>query len=113
VCHAAVEQKRWEHNKERMRDRSRERKFDLTPGQYAEMLDAQGGVCAICGKAETSTWRGTVRSLAVDHSHETGDNRLLLCANCNMALGLFGDDPNRLLAAAAYLIQHEVLFAGA
>jgi len=113
LCHIAVESARYEHNKGRMRDRARERTFGLDPGQYDKMLAEQGGVCAICGQAETSTYKGMVRALAVDHSHETGDNRLLLCAACNMGIGCLGDDPDRLLAAAAYLIQHEVLFAGA
>jgi hypothetical protein len=44
--------------------------------------------------------------LAVDHSHETGAFRGLLCHSCNRAIGLLGDDPARLRAAAEYLEDH-------
>lgn len=60
------------------------------------MLDAQNGKCAICD-AEQSF------QLAVDHDHQTGLTRGLLCRNCNQGLGYFGDDPERLLRAINYL----------
>lgn len=72
-------------------------KFGLTPGQYAKMLEAQDGLCAICRQPP-----GTHR-LAVDHDHSTGQIRGLLCAPCNVALGGFHDDPARLRSAIAYL----------
>ena len=69
------------------------------------MLEAQGGVCAICEKPERSTSRyGRIKKLAVDHDHDTGAVRGLLCANCNKGIGNLGDDPDILIAGAAYLI---------
>jgi len=75
-------------------------KYRLTPERHAEMLTAQAGCCAVCRRpAEEST--GKV--LAVDHSHETGEVRGLLCSHCNRGLGHFLDSPDLLRAAATYL----------
>lgn len=76
------------------------RKFNLDDEAYAELLDGQGGRCAICGND-----CATGRELAVDHDHETGHVRGLLCMPCNTAIGLMKDDPERLIAAAAYLTK--------
>jgi hypothetical protein len=82
--------------------RHRLRKYGLTPDQYAAMLAGQQGRCAVCGKLGPTDWSG---SFPVDHDHETGAMRGILCAGCNTAIGLMGDDPDRLLAAAAYLLS--------
>ena len=58
------------------------------------MLEAQGGVCAICRAAPAAH---------VDHDHETGAVRALLCFNCNGGLRQFRDDPSLLFQAAFYL----------
>jgi hypothetical protein len=50
----------------------------LTIAQYDELLEAQGGVCAICGRPPKN------RRLAVDHNHKTGKIRGLLCWVCNL-----------------------------
>jgi hypothetical protein len=83
----------------------RARRYGLAPEAYARMLAAQGGTCAICRREETSVDRrtGKVRALSVDHDHATGRVRGLLCGDCNRALGLLADDPDRLAAAATYL----------
>jgi Recombination endonuclease VII len=103
-CRSAIESERYEHNKKRMRDRARERAFGLEPGQYDEMLVGQGGVCAICGQPETSTYNGNVRALAVDHDHSTDEVRGLLCFACNSRLHTTTTE-EWLLAAANYLRQ--------
>ncbi len=72
--------------------------FGIGIERYDDMLAAQSGVCAICGSTCSSG-----RNLAVDHCHETGRIRGLLCGNCNKALGLLGDDPDRLVRAVEYL----------
>lgn len=81
--------------------------YGITVEQYNEMLERQGGLCAVCREEETRTMKGTVKALAVDHDHETGAVRGLLCHDCNTGLGMFGDDPGRLLAATDYLIRQE------
>lgn len=74
------------------------RTFGLTPEMFQEMLDAQGGGCAICGGLERKG-----HALSVDHCHATGKVRGLLCGNCNRGLGLYKDNPERLIKAAEYL----------
>lgn len=74
------------------------RRYGMTPADYDAMVEAQGGVCAICGRPEASH-----PSFAVDHDHATGRVRGLLCFLCNTALGKMGDNPERLRAAADYI----------
>lgn len=77
------------------RTRSLRRKYGISPQEYDALVEAQAGLCAICGT--------TVDRLHVDHCHETNGIRGLLCKTCNVGLGLFGDDPDRLREAADYL----------
>lgn len=58
------------------------RKFGLTVADYEEILQEQKGVCKICGKP-----CATGNRLAVDHNHDTGQVRGLLCYRCNTHLG--------------------------
>lgn len=76
--------------------------FGLTVDQYDEMLRAQGGGCAICGRLP----RPDI-ALHVDHDHETGIVRGLTCFRCNNALGDFNDDPALLARASDYLDRHD------
>jgi hypothetical protein len=79
-------------------DKCRLQKYGISPEDYKKALDLQNGVCAICKKPCTCG-----RSLAVDHNHETGWVRGLLCSKCNRAIGLFKDSRELLLEAASYL----------
>lgn len=80
---------------------ARLRQYGMTEADYNALLSGQGGGCAICGTTEAGAGGG---QLPVDHDHETGEVRGLLCHNCNSGLGRFGDDPDRLIAAASYLL---------
>ncbi|MGH8986882.1 MAG: endonuclease VII domain-containing protein [Acidimicrobiia bacterium] len=73
------------------------RTFGLTLEDYELLLAPQLGGCAICGEAP-----GKI-SLHVDHDHESGEVRGLLCFRCNGGLGQFKEQPTRLLRAADYL----------
>lgn len=66
---------------EKSREPRLRKKYGITLIQYQEMMDEQGGVCKICGR----TPKG--RRLAVDHDHETGQIRGLLCISCNFLVG--------------------------
>lgn len=83
------------------------RMFGLSPDCFEQMKRSQEGVCDICKQPETKRHRsGTICELSVDHDHETGKVRALLCSACNAALGLFREDPDRMRAAAAYIEHH-------
>jgi hypothetical protein len=79
--------------------------FGITLEQYEQMLADQGGVCAVCGKTETEIHPQSkrVRNLNVDHCHDTGHVRGLLCNSCNRGIGLLKDDPTILRRALNYL----------
>jgi hypothetical protein len=90
-------------NSARVANNTLKRKFGITLEEYDRRLEEQNFGCAICGQPETSTYKGTVRRLAVDHDHETGEIRGLLCGSCNSGIGLLKEDPEILLAAVDYL----------
>lgn len=79
-------------------------KYGMTVEEYDILSEKQGGVCAICGKPEPDQKRSR---LCIDHDHETGKVRGLLCSQCNFALGNFNDDISSLLKAAEYLTNNQ------
>lgn len=76
------------------------RKYGLTVDQVAEMR-ARG--CAVCS---TPDGGGRFNQLHIDHCHDLGSVRGVLCNNCNTGLGHFKDDPALLRAAADYVEAH-------
>jgi hypothetical protein len=92
------------NNLAEMRRREREQnlrsKYGFGEEEYNAMLHTHGGLCAICGKPPT-TGRG--KKLHVDHDHDSGVIRGLLCSVCNVSLGGFKDDPALLRRAAEYV----------
>jgi len=80
-------------------------KYGITIADYDALLEEQGGGCAICGAERSFTKGGKGKRLAVDHDHETGEVRGLLCVTCNRGLGYFSDSETRLQRAAAYVAK--------
>jgi hypothetical protein len=74
-----------------------ERTYGLEPGEYDRMLEAQGGRCAICMKQPRA------KRLSVDHDHNTGRVRALLCQPCNRGLRSFEHDYPAAQNAANYI----------
>ncbi len=72
------------------------RKYGLTPEEYDFLRVAQSDECAICGTPDEA-------GLHIDHHHETGLIRGLLCGKCNKAIGLLKEDPVLFDAASSYL----------
>lgn len=77
-------------------------KYGLTLAEYEAMIISQQGKCLIC-LLDKGTGRDKRRFLHVDHDHETGRVRGMLCQKCNRGLGLYNDDVDRLKRAIEYL----------
>lgn len=101
--------KKWqESNPERMQQNGRRRnlrRYGLSEADYAAMLAAQAGTCAIC-KTDTPTGPGG-RHFMVDHSHSTGAVRGLVCMHCNFVLGYSKESVSTLAACIEYLKLHK------
>ena len=79
------------------------KQFNPRDGRFPDVVRIYreaGGKCAICGKQ-----RGA-RNHALDHCHKTNKLRGVLCAKCNIGIGYFDDDINKLRQAIAYLERH-------
>lgn len=79
------------------------RRYGLTVERYEAMLEAQGGVCAICKQPPDPNGVRAASRLHVDHDHLTDQVRALLCLRCNQGVGSFRDDPTLMHAAAVYV----------
>lgn len=122
-CRKAASRARTKRYRERRKARPDfERPFlreqhGMTEADYARMVVAQDGRCAGCDREPPVAGKG----LHIDHDHgccpQGGRScarcrRGLLCAECNMALGLLHDDPDRLEALAAYLRKYRGVISG-
>ena len=76
-------------------------RYGITAKQFSDMIWNQNNKCLIC--KETFKVTGKKLTIHVDHCHKSNKVRGLLCARCNVGLGLFNDDPDRLRVAIAYL----------
>jgi len=83
-----------EDNPEKVRATYLKCVYGLDLLQYNKLLEKQNGGCAVCGGSE---------KIEVDHCHQTGVVRGLLCTNCNKSLGGFKDSIQSLRAAIRYL----------
>jgi hypothetical protein len=80
--------------------------YGITEEDYDIIYKEQSGVCAICGRPETRFSKGKITLLCVDHDHETGRVRGLLCHRCNTVIGMF-DSVELLDKAKKYLKENE------
>jgi hypothetical protein len=87
--------RRWvANNPGRRREVHRRNRYGVEPEHVQSLLEEQSGKCAICRTGDPEN---------LDHNHETGQVRGLLCGRCNRALGLFCEDAERMLSAIVYL----------
>ena len=78
----------------RRKDNRKQRTHGLTRAEARAVIAKAAGACQLCGQPG---------DLVVDHCHTTGKIRGALCHHCNTGLGMFKDDPARLMAAVRYL----------
>ena len=70
---------------------------------YDALFVAQSGKCAICG-VDAATYG---KRFSVDHYHDDGEARALLCLYCNTIIGMADESTDILEAAIGYLKHHE------
>jgi ribosomal protein L34E len=80
-------------------------KYGITVADYERMLGEQDGACASCKRPPSG--KGVDAVLHVDHDHETGEARALLCGTCNKALGIMRDDPDAIWQLLIYARRHQ------
>ena len=80
-----------------------ESRYGIDETEWQRMFDAQNGRCAICDSKDPKGNHGVFH---VDHCHETGKVRALLCDTCNRGLGMFYDNIDILKNATKYLEEH-------
>lgn len=93
-------------NDAKRRDYNLQYKYGVTKEWFDEMLVYQDFGCAVCDKKFTGEEYGH-KAMVVDHSHDTGAPRGLLCRVCNLGLGKFRDSEELLQNAIKYLQSHK------
>ena len=91
------------YNSEKRLEIHYKKEYDITLSDYDKMYAYQDGKCAICHGTDTKTPKNG--RFCVDHDHDTGKVRGLLCASCNRGIGLLKDDPETVLSAYKYLME--------
>lgn len=97
-CDYLVVKKSREKFKDLHTDYWLQRNYKISFEEFKAMEDRQKGCCAICGTKPDYR-------LCVDHRHDTGKVRGLLCRQCNRSIGQLGDTPEGLLRAYKYLLE--------
>jgi len=88
------------NNKEKLRERGLLRKYGITIEQWNQKLEEQGGCCASCGDKFTEN-----NKPRVDHNHETGEVRGLLCHGCNASYGLLQETLHKIQCLEKYHLK--------
>ena len=101
--------RRHELNPNRRAESVRKCLYGMSPEEYNARVEKQNGLCALCGRSETHIDYRTkkIQSLSVDHDHVTGENRELLCGDCNRGIGMFDESIDLLLKAIEYLKKYK------
>ncbi len=85
-----------------------ERKFGVSYCEYQKILDAQGGCCGNPGCKTQKPGAPGRKRFYIDHCHDTGKIRGLLCHSCNLALGHVQDDIKKLKGLIEYLNDESI-----
>lgn len=90
-------------DKDVLRDKELQKHYGITLEQRNNILESQGGVCAICSAEDDLTGK----EFSIDHCHVTGVIRGILCSLCNTGIGMLGDNAKSVKKALDYLIEAE------
>ena len=101
ICHNKKMRDRY--SSDVMKDYDLKRSYGITLNDYEEMFKSQGGCCAICNRHISEIKHKRKKNLCVDHDHDTGEVRGLLCDKCNRGIGLLNDSIETLKSAIMYL----------
>jgi len=106
-----IKAKQKDYTPEKGRDKNLRYNYGITLEEYNILLSNQEGKCATCGTTEPGGRKsgrgGGTNVFVVDHCHDTGKVRGLLCHSCNRAMGLLGDNVNIIESMIKYLEQYE------
>ena len=84
------------------------RKYGVTPEWYEATLENQGGKCAICGVTDNGKTKYNENlPFCIDHNHETGEVRGLICTSCNQFVGLLESNLTRYVKVKLYLKRYD------
>lgn len=95
----------YERNKDNYISNALFKRYGITLNEYNTMLQEQNSCCHICGKHESENGK----RLAVDHCHNTGKVRKLLCQQCNAALGQVQENLQTLENMISYIKEHNIV----
>lgn len=90
----------------KLREKNLRKLYGIGEADVWAMHAAQGGLCKLCARPVRPFSGLKPDSAVVDHDHDSGAVRGLLCAPCNVGLGAFRDDPALLEAGTRYLRAH-------
>ena len=108
TCYVKKQQETYDPVKKR--DENLKRLYGIGLKEYDRLLQEQGGCCAVCGgidpKGRLTGRGGSITNFYVDHDHNTGKVRGLLCNTCNRTIGYIGDNTGTLTRMIDYLTNH-------
>lgn len=102
-CQSQYAKQRYVYSPNKQRELTLKNKYGIAIETYNQLLIKQQNSCALCG---TTVVGRNQKNFCVDHNHETGEIRGLLCFNCNIGLGMFKDSPKLLQRAIQYLEEN-------
>lgn len=106
VCHKYMQKTHWKSRTPLKRlEQHLKYKYGISHAEFLKAWDAQSGNCAICEieLPDLMVYDNRRRGYAIDHNHETGQFRGILCLKCNSLLGMASDSADVLKSAIKYL----------
>ena len=92
-------------NARKLKNKHLQSRYGVSIEWYDSKLEEQNNLCAACGEPEKAIQNtsGKLRPLSVDHDHESGKTRALLCTSCNAILGMLENHPEKTKKLIIYL----------